>query len=251
MNENQITMSHLVQSTMTQIPEGLESPYLRSRLSSVNHLFLLIPDDSTDIAWWQTTRHLSRTVNRIKTDCGENFESLPNGVYKDILGYLRRGACKLYLWKAESSKIFKSFVSALEQAKPKETKKRTPIAGVAMESWGVCLPEHPEFTLVISLDPSKYDYIPGLLVQRAMKAWKKINKDSPEERKAFTQYAKRNQKKLQNKEGYVVVKLASYSSRAVFEKFRITPSSEWVVPTKVLPQDGKCQHYTHSGMVSR
>lgn len=252
MAETHTTVRQIVETFMVPIPEGLELPYLLNKENRDNHLLLLIPDGSINTAWWTATINLSRTTKMIKAELVNNLENLiEDTTYKYCLQKLKAGECKLYLWRVTSTVELNKRLEMLKKHLPRAQRRfKTP--GIAMESWGVTLKDHPEFTCIISLDPSQYAHADKAAISRAIRFWKSVYRENapqtgPRKRLAHTEYARRNKEKLINKEGFTATKLASYSSYAVFKKFRIAELSDWVTPTKLLKSNNPCVHYNSSG----
>lgn len=251
MTESYTTVRHLASVTMSLIPEGLDLPYFNNRENRDKHLLLLLPDECTNTCWWIVTSQLSRIISKIRSDVYDNMDSIPDGFYKRVMRALRNGTCKVYLWRVHSTVALNHITDSIKLLHRPE-KKRDPSKSIAMECWAVYLKDHPELTCVISVNPNRFTDPARNAVTRTIRMWQRILRNSvlqENRKKAHIQYAKRNQALLDKRELFEVIKIANYSTHAVYEKFRLVPSNEWVLPTHALDHKGECKTYNQSGLV--
>ena len=243
---------HLITSVMTHIPEGLELPYFQNPQTEGQHVLAILPDAAQNTCWWVTTGNLAKTVDQLK----KNIQDVPsdtNEVQQYALSNLKEGKAKLFLWKVHSSVALKSFRACFDKWNVAK-KRREQHRGVAMETWAVRLKEHPEFTCLFTVNPSRHLDAHKAAIAQTIRIWRRFSKDEtaqdPIKQKAHVHYARRNKLKLSLAENYVAEKIASYSTHDVYRRHRLIPYNGWVTPSKVIESSMEFKHYTGSGAKS-
>lgn len=243
---------HLITDVMTHIPEGLDLPYFQNPWTDGQHVLAILPDVALNTCWWVSTGQIAKMVEQIKKDL-HNIPSDADKVYQYVLHCLKEGKAKVFLWRVHSNaalKIFKSSFDKWNIAKKRKEQNR----GIAMETWAVQLKDHPEFTCLLTINPSRHADPRKSAISQVVRIWRRLGKsenDKPTLKpKAHVMYARRNRIKLDSTDNYIAVKIASYSTHDVYMRHRLIPYNGWVTPTKVIETSMGFKHYTSSGAKS-